>query len=247
MGTWQSRPHDAPQSTGAHLYASKPARSSIASARTTPRSTSGTPWPATRTSRRCTSPRCTRAGPWADGRGPCAGTVRPTLATEVGGAQCATFHTCSPACSSGGTFASALAVLVVAAGLTLSVEPARAQNGFRVTYDVDRTRPDRARVTGRVVNERSEDVFEVNMTAEALDAKGKVLAEGHRLCRRADRPRRRAGVLDECPDGRRDHGFSRGRQQLPRRHAPAGPLAPWPPRGGPRASGLIRPGPIWSN
>ena len=77
-----------------------------------------------------------------------------------------------------GTFASALALLVVAAGLVLSVEPARAQNGFRVTYDVDRTRPDRARVTGRVVNERSEDVFEVNMTAEALDAKGKVLAKG---------------------------------------------------------------------
>ena len=77
-----------------------------------------------------------------------------------------------------GTFASALAVLVVAAGLVLSVEPARAQNGFRVTYDVDRTRPDRARVTGRVVNERSEDVFEVNITAEALDAKGKVLARG---------------------------------------------------------------------
>ena len=77
-----------------------------------------------------------------------------------------------------GTFASALALVIVAAGLVLSVEPARAQNGFRVTYDVDRTRPDRARVTGRVVNERNEDVFEVNMTAEALDAKGKVLAKG---------------------------------------------------------------------
>jgi hypothetical protein len=77
-----------------------------------------------------------------------------------------------------GTFASALAVAVIAAGLVLSVEPARAQNGFRVTYDVDRTRPDRARVTGRVVNERNEDVFEVNMTAEALDAKGKVLSKG---------------------------------------------------------------------
>jgi hypothetical protein len=77
-----------------------------------------------------------------------------------------------------GTFASALAFLVVAAGLTLSVELARAQSGFRITYDIDRTRPDRARVTGRVVNERSEDVFEVNMTAEALDAKGKVLSKG---------------------------------------------------------------------
>jgi hypothetical protein len=77
-----------------------------------------------------------------------------------------------------GTFVVALAFLITAAGLGLSVEPARAQNGFRVTYDVDRTRPERARVTGRVVNERSEDVFEVSVTAEALDAKGKVLSKG---------------------------------------------------------------------
>jgi len=77
-----------------------------------------------------------------------------------------------------GTFALALALLIAAAGLGLSVEPARAQNGFRVTYDVDRTRADRARVTGRVVNERSEDVFEVSVTAEALDAKGKILSKG---------------------------------------------------------------------
>jgi hypothetical protein len=77
-----------------------------------------------------------------------------------------------------GTFAVAFALLVTAAGLGLSVEPARAQNGFRVTYDIDRTRPDRARVTGRVVNERAEDVFEVHVTAEALDAKGKVLSKG---------------------------------------------------------------------
>src|SRR5262245_22067310 len=77
-----------------------------------------------------------------------------------------------------GTFAVALALLITAAGLGLSVEPARAQNGFRVTYDIDRTRPDRARLTGRVVNERAEDAFEVSVTAEALDAKGKVLSKG---------------------------------------------------------------------
>jgi hypothetical protein len=75
-------------------------------------------------------------------------------------------------------FAFALAAVLLLAGLSLSADPALAQNGFRVTFDVDRTRPDRARVTGRVVNERAEDVFEVNMTAEALDAKGKVLARG---------------------------------------------------------------------
>jgi hypothetical protein len=53
-----------------------------------------------------------------------------------------------------------------------------AQQGFRITYDVDRSRPERARLTGRVVNERPEDVFEVSLTGEALDAHGKVLARG---------------------------------------------------------------------
>ena len=67
-----------------------------------------------------------------------------------------------------------MAALVVA----LLGGEAAAQDGFRITYDVDRTRGERARVTGRVMNERPEDVFEVNVTAEALDAKGKVLARG---------------------------------------------------------------------
>jgi hypothetical protein len=53
-----------------------------------------------------------------------------------------------------------------------------AQTGFKVTWEVDQSRPDRARLTGRVVNERAEDVFEVSVTAEALDTRGKVLARG---------------------------------------------------------------------
>ena len=77
-----------------------------------------------------------------------------------------------------GTLPVVLAAIMLVADLSLLAGSALAQNGFRVTYDVDRTRPDRARVTGRVVNERPEDVFEVHMTAEALDAKGKVLAKG---------------------------------------------------------------------
>jgi hypothetical protein len=68
----------------------------------------------------------------------------------------------------------AAAILLV----LLAVGVATAQDGFRITYEVDRSRPDRARLTGRVVNERSEDVFEVSVTAEALDARGKVLARG---------------------------------------------------------------------
>jgi hypothetical protein len=67
-------------------------------------------------------------------------------------------------------FAAVVAVLVAG--------EARAQEGFRITYDVDRSRAERARLTGRVVNERPEDVYEVSITAEALDARGKVLARG---------------------------------------------------------------------
>jgi hypothetical protein len=67
-----------------------------------------------------------------------------------------------------------LAVLL----LLLIAAEARAQDGFRITFEVDRTRAERARLTGRIVNERPEDVFEVTVTGEALDAKGKVLARG---------------------------------------------------------------------
>jgi hypothetical protein len=67
---------------------------------------------------------------------------------------------------------------IVLTVLLLLAAEARGQNGFRITYEVDRTRAERARLTGRIVNERPEDVFEVSVTGEALDAKGKVLARG---------------------------------------------------------------------
>jgi hypothetical protein len=65
-------------------------------------------------------------------------------------------------------------VLIVALGAS----PALAQDGFRLSYDVDQSRPEKARLTGRVTNERAQDVFEVSVTAEALDARGKVVARG---------------------------------------------------------------------
>jgi len=68
-------------------------------------------------------------------------------------------------------------VIVLAVLLLITVE-ASGQDGFRITYEVDRTRAERARLTGRIVNERAEDVFEVSVTGEALDARGKVLARG---------------------------------------------------------------------
>jgi hypothetical protein len=67
---------------------------------------------------------------------------------------------------------------LVAALSIIGAGQVAAQTGFKVTWDVDQSRPDRARLTGRVVNERAEDVFEVSVTAEALDARGKVLARG---------------------------------------------------------------------
>jgi hypothetical protein len=70
--------------------------------------------------------------------------------------------------------------LLALAAVVLPLVPteAVAQPGFRITYDIDRTRPDRARLTGKVVNDRPEDVFEVSVTGEALDGHGKVLARG---------------------------------------------------------------------
>ena len=71
-------------------------------------------------------------------------------------------------------FALALITLAVA----VLVAPAFAQQGFRITYDVDDSRPGRARLNGRLTNERGDDVFDVSVTAEALDARGKVVARG---------------------------------------------------------------------
>jgi len=70
----------------------------------------------------------------------------------------------------------ALALVTLAA--VVLVAPALAQQGFRITYEVDDSRPGRARLNGKLTNERGDDVFDVSVTAEALDAKGKVVARG---------------------------------------------------------------------
>ena len=69
-----------------------------------------------------------------------------------------------------------IAVLTLVLALTVAL--AHAQDGFRITYDVDQSRPAKARLSGRVANERAQDVFDVSVTAEALDSSGKVLARG---------------------------------------------------------------------
>lgn len=62
--------------------------------------------------------------------------------------------------------------------IVLAGSAALAQDGFKITFEVDDSRPGRARLNGKVTSERSQDVFEVSVTAEALDARGKVLARG---------------------------------------------------------------------
>ena len=69
-------------------------------------------------------------------------------------------------------------IAVVAFLVALAAPRAHAQDGFRITYEVDQSKPGKARVAGRVANERGQDVFEVSVTAEALDARGRVLARG---------------------------------------------------------------------
>ena len=68
---------------------------------------------------------------------------------------------------------------IVAALAALAVAlAADAQDPFRVTYTIDRSNPEQVQVTGTVVNESMQDVFDVSVTAEALDARGKVVARG---------------------------------------------------------------------
>jgi hypothetical protein len=69
--------------------------------------------------------------------------------------------------------------VMAAAALTLVPRLARAQEPFHLAYTVERgggTAP--ARVNGRVLNEGTLDAFDVYVTAEAVDAAGKVLGRG---------------------------------------------------------------------
>ena len=68
------------------------------------------------------------------------------------------------------TFLAMLLVLVAA--------PARAQDPFHVAYTLERGGTGPARVTGRVLNQSNVDVYDVYVTAEALDGGGKVLGRG---------------------------------------------------------------------
>jgi hypothetical protein len=70
------------------------------------------------------------------------------------------------------------AIVVTAAALTLIPRFARAQDPFQLSYTVERGGTGPARVQGRVRNDGNVDVLDVYVTAEAVDAGGKVLGRG---------------------------------------------------------------------
>ena len=77
-----------------------------------------------------------------------------------------------------GMFAFRVVAAALVTVIALAAAAALAQPGFRITYEIDDSRPGRARLNGRLTNERPDDVFDVSITAEAIDARGKVLARG---------------------------------------------------------------------
>lgn len=72
----------------------------------------------------------------------------------------------------------AIRAVTAALLLLLSFAPAPAQTGFQVSFEVDRSRPDKVRLVGLVRNDSAAEVFDVNVTAEALDRSGRVVASG---------------------------------------------------------------------
>jgi hypothetical protein len=67
---------------------------------------------------------------------------------------------------------------LTALGLLILASTVSAQESFRVTYEVDTSNPGRTRVTGVVFNDARTDVFDVHVTAEALNSAGKVVGRG---------------------------------------------------------------------
>jgi len=68
---------------------------------------------------------------------------------------------------------------LMAAALAFLPRRAAALDPFNLTYTVERASGSApARVTGRVLNESSQDMLDVYVTAEAVDAAGKVLGRG---------------------------------------------------------------------
>jgi hypothetical protein len=68
-------------------------------------------------------------------------------------------------------------VLAFVVGSAVSAA-AQAPNPFRITHMVDKSGGSQVAISGRVFNESRSDAVDVHVTAEALDAAGKVVASG---------------------------------------------------------------------
>ena len=66
----------------------------------------------------------------------------------------------------------------VAMAMTLTPVVGRAEEPFQLRYTVDRGGTGPVRVQGTLVNEARLDIYDVYVTAEALDAAGKVIGRG---------------------------------------------------------------------
>jgi len=96
----------------------------------------------------------------------------------------------------------AIALLALSAPVS-----ARAQANFKVTYQVERTDAKRVHLAGRVYNAAGVDVVDVYVTAEALDASGKVLARGIAFVAASIRARSDADFSARVPNVTGTTGF----------------------------------------
>jgi len=71
-----------------------------------------------------------------------------------------------------------LTAIVAALGALVAALGVEAQESLRIVYSVDQSHAEQVHVTGTVFNDSMQDVFDVTVTAEALDARGKVVARG---------------------------------------------------------------------
>ena len=76
-----------------------------------------------------------------------------------------------------GSPSSSLLLLFVVIVLPVLAHAQSAQN-FRVTWNVEKSTPATTEITGSVTNEARLEAFDVYVTAEALNDKGKVLSRG---------------------------------------------------------------------
>ena len=70
------------------------------------------------------------------------------------------------------------AVALVAATLLATTAIAQTPAPFRIAHSVDKSAQAQVTVTGRIFNDARADAIDVYVTAEALDAGGKVMASG---------------------------------------------------------------------